>query len=229
MSTPTVSVIIPTLNERKGLPETLAALQAHGGYTQCIVVDGGSDDGTPELAAKLGDQRLLVIDSGRGRGVQLDTAAQRATGDILLFLHADTLLPMRAIAGVQQAVAGGAKWGGFRHRFSDSTPGLRCISWLHNVRCRISGVVYGDQAMFCTKQLYRSLGGFPHTGLEDLAFSDMALQHHPSTLLAEHVTTDSRKFKQLGTLRAFCHVISIILRYERTKPLRNAAFFQDYR
>ena len=229
MSAPTISVIMPTLNEIRALPGTLEALLQNHELHECIVVDGGSTDGTPAFATGLPDPRVRLITAPRGRGSQLHAGAQQASGDAFLFLHADTRLPADAFALIAHALGDGAVWGGFRHQFSEPTVGLRLVSALHNLRCRISGVVYGDQAMFTSRDLYFAAGGFPGEGLEDLAFSDAALAHAPSTLLPAAVVTDSRKFKQIGTLRALWHVISIILRYERRASLKNEAFFHDYR
>jgi len=225
----TISVIVPVLNEINALPVTLSDLLSHDDFEECVVVDGGSTDGTVAFLQGVQDPRIKVISSARGRGQQLNAGVAASSGDCLLFHHADTLLPEYALAQIRYAVDNGARWGGFRHRFSESNATLRFISKLHNFRCRMSGVVYGDQSMFAMRELFEEIGGFPNAGLEDLVFSDNALRHSASVLLPGFVVTDSRKFKQIGEWRALWHVVSIILRYQRRKNIENRFFFKDYR
>jgi len=122
-------------------------------------------------------------------------------------------------------------WGGFRHQFSESEHNwkLRLVSWLHNFRFRHSGVIYGDQSMFVRRRFFEELGGFEHQDLEDMLFSEMALEASSPTMLNSSVVTDSRKFQQIGELRALWHVLSIILRYQFDKQIANGAFFKAYR
>ncbi len=228
MSEITVSVVVPVLNEIAALPVTMAALLRED-FAEIIVVDGGSTDGTRELVAACADGRVQLIDSVQGRGCQLNAGARHATGDCLLFHHADTVLPASAVATLRAALTMGASWGGFRHRFSNAGISLNIISWLHNLRCRLSGVVYGDQSMFVTRTTFDQVGGFAEAELEDLAFSDAALRYCRSTLLPDTVVTDSRKFVQIGPWRALGQVVSIVWRYERGRAHGHTGFFGEYR
>lgn len=224
-----ISVIVPVLNEIRALPGTLPDLLSRRGFDECLVVDGGSSDGTPDYVAGLKDERVRLLLAPRGRGRQLNAGARAARGDCLLFHHADTLLPRDAFALIAAARDRGSRWGGFRHRFSEPNFALSVISAAHNLRCRLTGVVYGDQSMFAERGLYEAAGRFPEDGLEDLVFSDEALKQERSTLLPGYVVTDSRKFKQIGEWRALAQVISIVRNYERGKRLANERFFHPYR
>ena len=236
-----ISVIVPALNERDRLPANLQALARDPAFTEIIVVDGGSTDGTQALVQEQmqgpvpgqlqglqGQHRLRLISSERGRGRQMNAGAAGAAGEWLLFHHADSRLPAGAGAAIA-ALPADVSWGGFRHRFSHRNWKLAFISALHNFRCRRTGVIYGDQSMFVRRELFWSLGGFAEEGIEDLMFSDLALARAPSRLLDLAVTTDSRKFRQLGEFRALAHVLSIIVRYQRERRIGNERFFEDFR
>ncbi len=221
-----LSVVIPALNEAEALPGNIEALRSQEAIGEIIVVDGGSTDGTDDLVAAMPEVQLLRSDAGRGR--QMNAGARAATGDWLLFHHADTRLPAEAgalIASLDDTV----RWGGFQHRFSEANWKLNLISWLHNYRCRQTGVIYGDQSMFVRRAFFFEAGAFAEEGLEDLMFSDAALALAPSRLLEAEVVTDSRKFRQIGEFRALVHVLSIIRRYEKDRRLANERFFQNYR
>lgn len=227
---PRVSVVVPVLNERSALPRTVAELMVLPDLFELIVVDGGSTDGTLDWLAQQPQPRCVVLHSAPGRGRQMNLGAAAARGDWLLFHHADSALPL---AGWRSLLACCAEphvhWGGFRHRFAPPNWKLRLISALHNLRCRISGAVYGDQSMFARRSFFESLGGFPDQGLEDLVFSDRALARAPSVLLPESVHTDARKFRAIGEFRAFWQVVSIVWRYEHEQPVGNERFFEPYR
>jgi len=225
-----ISVVIPALNEERALPANIAKLLTYPGVHECIVVDGGSVDATCECVEKFSDSRVRLLHSAPGRGRQMNIGAASASGDMLLFHHADTHLPPE---GFSQLVAActdtKVHWGGFRHQFSQPNWKLGLVSWLHNFRFRHTGVVYGDQSMFVRKAFFERVGGFKETGLEDLDFSDRALEHEPSTSLPGNVVTDSRKFRQMGELKALGHVIAIILRYQWNTRIANERFFEPYR
>jgi rSAM/selenodomain-associated transferase 2 len=224
-----ISVIIPALNEERALPDTLASLFAQSGDYEVILVDGGSEDATAEVARAWPLVRVLA--APRGRAPQMNTGARVARGEILLFLHADTLLPPAAVARLNALERDPrCQAGGFHHRFSGSRWPLRVVSWLHNRRCAVTGVFYGDQAMFVRRSLFERLGGFPEQSmLEDVEFSERALAQARPTFLDEFVTTDSRKFEQMGPWRSLARCLLILACYELGLPIRGKAFFAAIR
>ena len=193
-----LSIVMPVLNEAAGIAAALAALapvRARG--AEVIVVDGGSRDGTPELARALADR---VLTAPRGRAVQMNAGAATATGDAVLFLHADTRLPDDADALVFAALKGARVWGRFDVRFADGA--LPLVAASMNLRSRATGIATGDQAMFMTRDAYSRAGGFPEIALmEDVALS-ACLKHlsRPACLRAR-ATTSPRRWRRHGTLR----------------------------
>lgn len=223
-----ISVIIPALNEAKALPATLQALLGQAGHFEVIVVDGGSTDDTGAIASRYPGVRVLT--AARGRAPQMNAGAAVARGDLLLFLHADTLLPPGAIETLNALEADPeCRAGGFRQRFSGRHWALRLVSWLHNRRCAHTGIFYGDQAMFVRRDLFRELGGFPVGDLEDIALSERILEHCEPRFLDAAVVTDSRKFEQMGPLRSLMRCVIILVCYELRLPLAGRAFFSPIR
>lgn len=190
-----ISVIIPALDEAGEIAETLRSIPP--GEREVLVVDGGSTDGTPALAAVL----ARVLRSPPGRGRQMNAGAAEARGDPLLFLHADTRLPPDGLEQVRAAVAQGALWGGFRQRYD--APGLRprLAAALSNFRLRATRTVYGDQALFVRKDAFEKAGGFPRTPLmEDAVLSQRLRRLAPPAILRGPVVTSARRQEDLGYL-----------------------------
>ena len=224
-----VSVIIPTYHEERALPGTLERLFQQAGEYEVLVVDGGSTDGTCEYAAH--EARVRLLHAPKGRASQMNRGAAEARGAWLLFLHADTFLPDGALARLNASEQDAAiQAGGFLHRFSGSDWRLRVISFLDNVRCRQSRVIYGDQAMFVRRSLFQALGGFPDQPiLEDVAFCEKLRAAARPVLFAPPVVTDARKFIRMGIWRSFLRVLLIILHVQFRLPILPRVFFQDVR
>lgn len=172
MPLPTLSIIIPVLNEATALPLLLENLLPLYRSTDVdiVVVDGGSSDGSPLVAELAG---FCVLSSEPGRACQTNAGAAVATGDILLFLHADTLLPPGADQLIRQALQRtGRVWGRFDVWISGDAPALRLISLFVNLRSRVTGIATGDQAMFVHRDAFVAVGGFPPQPLmEDIELS----------------------------------------------------------
>ena len=224
---PLISVVIPFLDEERALDSTLAALFASGTIIEVIAVDGGSRDRSREILSRY--PQIRVIESHRGRAEQMNAGAAIARGELMLFLHADTLVPREALPILCDRLSDSDfQWGGFRQAFSGADWRLSGISRLHNWRCRLTRVFYGDQAMFVRRTLFHFAGGFPIGRMEDVNLSERLLSRAQPTLLDLTVTTDSRKFVQMGVWRAFGHVLAILVcaqfgwRYPTT-------FFAEYR
>ncbi len=236
-----VSVIVPTFNEEKALPNTLRALFAQPGDYDVTVVDGGSTDRTHAVLAEFRfsgypapltphpSRRLLT--APKGRASQMNAGAKEATGNWLLFLHADTVLPAGAIQRLNEMEADHTvQAGGFMHRFSGDDWRLKVISFLDNFRCIRSRIIYGDQALFVRRSLFEQLGGFPNQPfLEDVAFCEKLIRMTEPRLLSPSVVTDSRKFLKMGVWRSFLRVLLIILHVEFRLPTLPRTFFQDVR
>jgi rSAM/selenodomain-associated transferase 2 len=224
-----ISIIIPTLNEEKALPETLRHLFGQPGDFEVIVVDGGSLDRTGAIIR--GEPRVRLLTAPKGRASQMNTGARHATGDWLLFLHADTLLPEGALARLNALETDATvQAGGFLHRFSGTDWRLRMLSSFNNLRCRWSKIIYGDQAMFVRRTLFERLSGFPNEPrLEDVLFSRKLVRTVTPVLLAPPVVTDSRKFVQMGIWRSVFRASLILLSIELGLPFSSRAFFRDIR
>ena len=224
-----ISVIIPTYNEETALPATLAQLLGQPGHYEVLVVDGGSTDQTCEIVGS--EPRVRLLSAPKGRAVQMNAGARRATGEWLLFLHADTILPDGALARLNaMADDSSIQAGGFLHQFSGNDWRLRLISILDNYRCRKTKIIYGDQAMFVRRHLFDLLGGFPNQPiLEDVAFCEKLVHRVTPILLSPPVVTDSRKFVKMGIWKSLARVLLIILHVEHGFPFLPHMFFRDIR
>jgi rSAM/selenodomain-associated transferase 2 len=166
-----------------------------------IVADGGSDDGTPQVAARAPDVRILS--SARGRARQMNAGALQARGDVILFLHADTRLPDRALEAVSAALADQHVVGGrFDVRFDSPRPVFRMIAFFMNLRSRLSGISTGDQAIFVRRSVFESIGGYPDIPLmEDIELCRRLKRYGRLAALRPRVTTSARKWEREGALR----------------------------
>lgn len=204
-----ISVIIPALNEAALITEVLRALAPlrRRGH-EVIVVDGGSSDATPALAAPLADR---VLYAARGRASQMNAGARAAEGGVLWFLHADTVPPPDADGLILAALAqGGSGWGYFDVRLSGSHALLRMVAHLMNLRSRLSGIATGDQGIFVRREVFERAGGFPEIPLmEDIALSRMLKKHSRPARIAQNLVTSSRRWEQQGmwrTIRLMWHL-----------------------
>lgn len=191
-----LTVVVPALNEAPGIVaclERLAPLRARG--HEVIVVDGGSSDSTPRLAAPRCDR---VLQAPRGRAAQMNAGAAAAAGDALLFLHADTRLPPQADRLVAEALAAHA-WGRFDVAIDSDDPRLAVIAFFINRRSRLTGIATGDQAIFVRRDAFP---GFPPIALmEDVAFSRAMKRVSPPACLIARVVTSARRWERHGVAR----------------------------
>ncbi len=155
-----ISIVIPTLNESEHLGQTVSALLGlEKDAIEIIVADGGSTDGTLDIALKLG---VRVVSTAKGRGRQMNAGAALASGEVILFLHADTRLPNDFADQVWQVLRGDVVAGAFRLRIDAVSWVFRLIEWGTNLRSRIQKIPYGDQAIFVRAKAFYGLGGFRH-------------------------------------------------------------------
>ncbi|MFN2361647.1 MAG: TIGR04283 family arsenosugar biosynthesis glycosyltransferase [Marinobacter sp.] len=215
MSEPLVlSVVVPVWQEAAAIQaflKTLQPLRAAG--HEVIVVDGGSDDGTADLAKPWSD-RVLV--GGKGRALQMNAGADAARGNVLLFLHADTLLPGLALDHLAHFVGSGAQWGRFDVRLSGNRRLFRVISWFMNRRSRLTGIATGDQAIFVRASVFRALQGFaPVPLMEDVELSNRLRTVSAPYCIKDPVITDSRRWEQGGAWRTIFLMWRLRWRYWR--------------
>lgn len=201
MKPPALTIVMPVLNEADRLGaalQALAPLTARG--VQLIVADGSSSDGTAALARAAG---ATVITAPRGRALQMNAGAQHASGGALLFLHADTLLPMEAERLILQALSGNPlAWGRFDVRITGQSPMLGVVSIFMNLRSRLSGIATGDQALFMTRAAFDAVGGFPAQPLmEDIEISKRLLKLSRPACLHAKVLTSGRRWETRGVWR----------------------------
>lgn len=224
-----ISIIIPALNEEKALPATLRNVLNQRGDYEVIVVDGGSEDRTCEIARAA--SRVQLLTAPKGRASQMNAGARIARGEWLLFLHADTLLPNGSLQRLNARESDSTlQAGGFRHRFTGEDRRLRFISAMNNLRCRYSRTIYGDQALFVRRELFDRIGGFPEQSmLEDVLICERLAKVTRPVVLDECVLTDARKFAKKGVWRSLARVAIILTCHQLRLPIRGRAFFADVR
>ena len=199
METPQkISVIIPILNEAKVLEKTLSHLQPQLGSHELIVVDGGSTDASVKIAENYGK----VIISERGRAKQLNAGAAAATGDILIFLHADIWLEPGALISVATAISSGYIGGGFRQKIDGKCVLYRLIEIAGDIRGRSLKVFYGDSGIFLARTNFQKIGGFPDVPiLEEMEFSKGLRRLGKTTLLTPYIHISARRWEARGIVR----------------------------
>jgi rSAM/selenodomain-associated transferase 2 len=210
---PTLSIIVPALDEAAGIAPALTALAPmRRRDCEVIVVDGGSRDGTADLARPLADR---VITAPRGRATQMNAGAAIAQADVLLFLHADTRLPPDADRRVRDGLArSGRAWGRFDVRIEGRHPLLALIAGAMNLRSRLTGIATGDQAMFMTRAAFAAAGGFPDIALmEDVAFSARLKALGRPLCLRERVVTSGRRWESRGVIATIALMWRLRLAY----------------
>ncbi|QDL36419.1 TIGR04283 family arsenosugar biosynthesis glycosyltransferase [Rhodoferax sediminis] len=197
---PSLCIIVPVLDEAQTLAQRLQALQRFRQRgARVVVVDGGSQDDTLDIARAHADLALLAP---RGRASQMNAGAAACPADVLLFLHADTELPDNADALVRRATLGPFAWGRFDVRIASDRPLLRMVTVMMNCRSRWTGIATGDQALFVRHDRFRQVGGFPDLSLmEDVAISKVLKRHGPPACLTERVITSARRWERHGIWR----------------------------
>jgi rSAM/selenodomain-associated transferase 2 len=208
---PRLSIVIPAINEAAQIANTLQALQPLRNDCELLLVDGGSDDGSPAIAAPLVDE---VLHSPRGRARQMNCGAEQASADVLLFLHADTRLPDCAVNRILQAIDGGYRWGRFDVEFDSQQLIFKLIALMMNWRSRLTGITTGDQAMFISRQAFQAVGGFPEIGLmEDIAISASLKKLGKPCCLTDKVVTSARRWQRHGIFKTILLMWRLRLAY----------------
>ncbi len=208
-----ISIIVPCLNEAENIVSTLQALQPlRSRGTEIIVVDGGSSDDSVARARPWVD---LILTAPRGRAVQMNAGAARAGGTILLFLHADCILPGEAdglvISGLMQSRK---NWGRFDVHITSRHFMLRAVEALMNLRSRLTGIATGDQGIFVTRSLFEAAGRFPDIALmEDIALSKRLKRFGAPLNLPHRIRNSGRRWEKHGVLRTILLMWRLRLAY----------------
>lgn len=208
-----ISIIIPTLNEVDQIGQIIDYLHQNShseSIAEILIIDGGSHDETVKIAES---KDARVISSDKGRAVQMNVGAREAKGDILYFLHADTIPPKNFDKNILQSIETGYCSGSFFHSFDYEHPVLRFTSWLVN---KASRVRLGDQSLFVKKQIFEDIGGFDETQIimEDADIARRLVENCFFIHLEAKVITSARKFRENGELRLFLIFTLIYTLYE---------------
>jgi rSAM/selenodomain-associated transferase 2 len=222
-----LSIIMPVLDEVEGIAaalDALAYLRARG--TEVIVVDGGSRDTTVQQARPRADRVILA---SRGRAPQMNAGAEQASGDVLLFLHADTRVPADVdhvvLKGLERS---GRVWGRFDVKIDGRSPVLLVVAWFMNLRSRLTGIATGDQATFVRRSAFQAVGGFPAIALmEDIALCKQLRRVSRPLCLRERVTTSGRRWEARGVLRTIVLMWRLrLLYFLGARPERLARLYE---
>ena len=194
-----LSIIIPVLNDELALSKISRHLQSiKNQQHEVIVVDGGSTDNTLTVAHEVTD---TVIVCPPGRALQMNSGAAVATGDVFLFLHADTFLPDNTVQIISDLSEGEDVWGRFDVRLSSHKIIYRLIERLINLRSCVTSIATGDQAIFIEKNLFDRIGGFPEIALmEDIEISRQLKKISSPVCVKQRVTTSSRRWETRGVV-----------------------------
>lgn len=206
---PTVGIVIPVLNEASYIGQGIAALRRCAMLHEIIVVDGGSDDGTDavvrqfaQLSDEPTDRIVRLVAAPRARALQMNAGAALARSDVLLFLHADTQLPVSAVSAVRDCIKDGELWGRFDVRLNDRHFLFRVIERLMNLRSALTGIATGDQAIFVRRDVFRMLGGYASIPLmEDVEFCKRLKSVGRPALIRDAVIASARRWRRHGIIR----------------------------
>jgi len=218
-----LTIIVPMLNEAEALPQLLVQLSACSARgCEIILVDGGSTDGSDTLARQAG---FTVLNAQRGRARQMNAGVARASGDIYLFLHADTLLPDSADSLILEALSNSRSgWGRFDVQISGVSVWFPIIARMINLRSRLSGIATGDQAIFVQRELFDQVGGFPDQPLmEDIELSRQLNKLSAPVCLHARVTTSGRRWETRGVIRTVLLMWRLRLAYYLGVPAESLA------
>lgn len=223
-----ISVVLPVLNEEQSIRGTLQSLIRLTPY-EIIVVDGGSRDRTLEICKEFA---VDVMHAERGRARQMNVGARRASGEVLLFLHADTRLPQSALNDIAAALSDSRYLGG---RFDVELEGahwmLKIVGTLINYRSRATKIATGDQALFVRREVFDRMGGFPDIPLmEDIGFCRALKRIGGVACLRSRVITSARRWERDGVWRTIFKMWSLKVCYlAGVSPIRLKRFYADTR
>lgn len=208
---PQISVVVPVLNEAKIIDKLLYQISNLPGI-EVIVCDGGSTDDTVNVCRKYTGN---IVHSRPGRGFQLNRGAENASSDILFFLHADSVIEARVLDDVRQAIEHGYYWGCCTIDFDDNSLIFRLLARFSTWRAKLVSSCYGDQGIYCLKDSFNTIHGFPETPfLEDIAFSRKIRCHYRAHVIPGKLTTSARRFREGGIFKTIVKMQYIKILYK---------------
>lgn len=205
------SIIIPTLNEAESIYDFLMSLQGLREHCEIIVVDAESTDRTKPICLPLVN---LFINAAKGRAIQMNAGARKASTNIFIFLHADTYLPDQSLQAIRQGIDSGAQWGRFDIQLIGQHKMLKIIGLMMNWRSHLTKVATGDQTLFMTRKAFLQVAGFPEISLmEDIEMSKRLNQLTPPYVIKNKVKSSARRWELFGVWKMIGLMWSLRLRY----------------
>ena len=213
-----ISIIIPVYNEASIINKSMDNLEQFRDYCEIIFVDGGSDDGTDRIIEK---KYKLFYSPKKGRSYQMNYGASLSRGNILLFLHADSILPDDAPGQIHRIIRRGYKAGCFRIKFDSKSILMKICGFMSNLRVRLRNIAFGDQGIFIIKSYFYKLGGFAEIPLmEDYQLSmDIKADKEKIALTETKIETSERRFVKKGRFRTMIEMQKLQYMYRRGKDI----------
>ena len=229
-----ISVIIPVFNEGPLVGDTISRVfyvaDQSGVSPEVIVVDGHPERTTLKY---IEDERVITMGSARGRANQMNAGAAASRGSVLLFLHADTILPDRAFASIDDALdTSGAVGGAFELAIDSRHPFLILTALYASLRCRVTRIPYGDQAIFMSRDYFQLIGGYrPIPLMEDVELMrEVKRRGKEIAIIPDKVITSARRWEKEGIYRGFVrNKVLITLHYLGMSPEKLAEFYRPQR
>lgn len=200
-----ISIVVPLYNEGESPCQLLRHLDEVEGLDEAILVDASDEPISRDMIGRLSmscpENITIIENAGRGRALQMNLGASRATGSTLLFLHCDSRLPKHALSKVREVIESGHAWGRFDIRLDSKGVLLRIIETMINLRSRCRQIATGDQCMFVRAALFHEVGGYPEIALmEDIGLSKILKQHDRPCLINLPVLTSARRWRNRGVI-----------------------------
>lgn len=213
-----ISIIVPVYNEAPAINKLIDNLEQFKDYCEIIFVDGGSDDGTDRIIEK---KYKLFYSPKKGRSYQMNYGASLSKGNILLFLHADSLLPDDAPGQILKIIRRGYKVGCFKIKFDSKNILMKICGFMSNLRVRLRNIAFGDQGIFIIKSYFYKLGGFAEIPLmEDYQLSmDIKADRKKIALTKTKIETSERRFVKNGRLRTMIRMQRLQYMYRKGKDI----------